>query len=173
MPNPKTAYKRVRSGCTKGCSLNPENLPMGVGELVHKWFEEGCNNAEIIEKAGIMGAKLSNGSVGRHRKDHLHRAAPEGAAVPGAEGRKLTELELLDAMIQQGGAQMALGQQKVTAEQTLRAIELKMKLTEGSVFDAMFAAMAGELEDDLGDLEEPEGDAPAPEPSSDGPREGR
>jgi len=171
VPSVKNAYKRVRSGCTRACSLNPENLPVGVGELVHKWFEEGCNNQEIIDKAFVMGAKLSNGSVGRHRKSHLHRDQPvaEDGSDPDA---KYGEIELLDEMIQAGGRQLKLGQNKVTAEQMLRAIELKMRLTEGSVFDAMFAAMAGEGDEDLSELMDDGGEDPLPQ-DPDGTRQGR
>lgn len=154
MPNPKNAYKRVLSGCTRGCSLNAENLPAGLPELIHRWFEEGCNNAEIIARAAPMGSKLSNGAVGRHRSTHLHAAASIGAAIEdGEEPPKQSDLDVVDALIQQGARQVGTAAFKVTAEQLLRAIELKHRLTEGSVFDAMYDAMMSDPDDDLSDLE--------------------
>lgn len=148
--------KYVLSGCTRGCSLNAENLPAGIGELVHKWFEDGKNNGEIIALAAPFGAKLSNGSVGRHRSAHLHAAQVAPVSAPSANpGQKLADLDVIESIIQTGAQQVGLSTSKVTTEQLLRAIELKHKLTEGSVFDAMYDAMIGSEsgEDDLSDLE--------------------
>lgn len=153
MPSPKSAYKRILSGCTRGCSLNPESLPAGIGQLVHGWFEQGYSNPEIIKAAGLIGVKLSNGAIGRHRSAHLHAAQEAPAFAPGAPpGEKLTDLEVIERIIQSGANQVSLSSAKVSTEQLLAAIALKHKLTEGSVFDSMFDAMAGE-EDDLSDLE--------------------
>lgn len=152
MPKRTKMGKLVMSGCTRGCSLNPENLPAGLGQLVHLWFEEGKNNSQIIALAGPMGAKLSNGAVGRHRSAHLH-AAGMPATAPGEDGPKRSDLEVIESIIQTGAQQVSLSTSKVTTEQLLRAIELKHKLTEGSVFDAMYDAMIGSGDDDLSDLE--------------------
>lgn len=157
MPSVKNAYKRIQSGCTRGCSLNAENLPAGIGELIHGWFESGYSNPEIIRAAGLVGVKLSNGAIGRHRSTHLH-AAPSAPSAPSAPAEggdgKLTDLEVIEKIIQAGANQVSLASAKVSTEQLLAAIALKHKLTEGSVFDAMFAQMSGE-DDDLSDLEGP------------------
>jgi hypothetical protein len=65
---------------------------------------------------------------------------------------------VLDAVIQRFARNLAHGSTNITAEQGLRAIETKQRLTEGSVFDELFAALSdnGEDEEDLSDLEQPE-----------------
>lgn len=178
MPNPRLAYKRILADCTRGCSLNVDRMPAGLAELVHRWFEEGCNDREIRERAAPLGAKLSNGAISRHRANHLHAADSAAApATPGEESKPVGDLEVIENIIQAGARQVSLTSAKVTTEQLLRAIELKHRLTEGSVFDAMFEAMAGSGDDDLSDLE---GDAAvrsdeerAQEAMSDGRTEGR
>lgn len=152
MPSSRNAYRRIVSGCTKGCSLNSENLPTGIGELVHRWFEEGYSNQEIIKHGLLVGAKLSNGAIGRHRSSHLHAAQDVPVVPVDGSGEKLTDLEVIERVIQAGASQVSLVNAKVSTEQLLAAIALKHKLTEGSVFDAMFAQMAGE-DEDLSDLE--------------------
>lgn len=154
MPNPRNAYKRVTSGCTRGCSLNPEKLPAGLGQLVHHWFEEGCNDREIIARAAPLGVKLSNGAVSRHRAGHVHAVPVAGETrAEGEPAKQLSDLEVIEAVIQTGAQQVRLSGAKVTTEQLLAAIALKHKLTEGSVFDAMFDAMSGFEDDDMSDLE--------------------
>lgn len=153
MPRPRTAYKRILSGCTRGCSLNAENLPAGIGDLIHTWFERGDSNGVIIAGAKTLGIKLSNGAIGRHRASHLHAAAAVPEKKAGEQGPKLGDLEVIEAIIERGVEQVRLQSSKVSTEQLLQAIALKHKLTEGSVFDAMYEAMAGHEGDELDDLE--------------------
>lgn len=146
--------------CSKKCSLNPGNMPAGVGELVHRWYEEGANRETIIARAKELGVKLTSGSVQRHKSNHLAPAAdPNSPLATGDESpdRRFSELEVVDAVIQRFARQMQKGSQQVTTEQGLRAIELKHRLTEGSVFDALFDALSGDDDDDddLSDLEPP------------------
>lgn len=144
-------------GCSRKCSLHPANLPGGVGELVHRWFEEGANRQSIIQRAGELGAKLTSGSIQRHKANHLRPGKDPSSPLNDGDdpGRRFSELEVIDSVIQRFARQMQHGQTSVTTEQGLRAIELKHKLTEGSVFDALFDALAGgdDDEDDLSDLE--------------------
>ena len=150
--------------CSRKCSLNPDKMPAGVGELVHRWYEEGANRETIIARAKELGVKLSNGSVQRHKSNHLVPSKDGSVMVGGEDGdplRRYSELEVIDAVIQRGARQVQLSTAKVTTEQLLSAIALKHKLTEGSVFDAMFDAMMGD-DEDMSDLEP----QPAPESES-------
>lgn len=142
--------------CSRKCSLNPERLPAGVGELIHRWFEEGANRDAIMSRAMELGVKLSSGAVGRHKSNHLRVARDDNSPLPpedGQPGRRYTELETIDAIIQRGAQGMQLSSAKVTTEQLLSAIALKHKLTEGSVFDALFEMLSGDDDEDLSDLE--------------------
>lgn len=171
MPNPRLAYKRVLADCSRGCSLNADRLPSGMGQLIHTWFEEGCNDREIRERAAPLGMKLSNGAISRHRANHLHAASSSVSPKDdGEEAPKMSDLDVIEGIIQTGAQQVKLTSAKVTTEQLLKAIELKHRLTEGSVFDAMFAAMAGE--EDEAELMDDGGEDPLPG-DADGPREGR
>lgn len=142
-------------------------MPAGVGELVHRWFEEGANRETVMARAAELGVKLTSGSIQRHKSNHLMPARdPNSPLNDGDEdpGRKYSELEVIDAVIQRFARQMSHGSGQVTTEQGLRAIELKHKLTEGSVFDALFDALSGDDGDeDLSDLEP--GLASPPEPA--------
>jgi hypothetical protein len=146
--------------CSRKCTLNIGRLPAGVGELVHRWLEEGANRETVMARAAELGVKLTSGSIQRHKSNHLIPARDPNSPLNSGEGdepdRKFSELEVIDSVIQRFARQMQHGSQQVTTEQGLRAIELKAKLTEGTVFDALFAALAGEDEDeDLSDLEAP------------------
>lgn len=159
------------AACSRKCSVNPGNMPAGVGELVHRWFEEKANRETIMARAQELGVKLTSGSLQRHKANHLIPARdPNSPLNDGDEdpGRKFSELEVIDSVIQRFARQMKNGSQQVTTEQGLRAIELKHKLTEGSVFDALFDALSGNDNEDMSDLgpaapdAEPEGEAEEP-----------
>lgn len=161
--------KYVLVNCSKKCSLNPGNMPAGVGELVHRWFEEKANRETIMARAQELGVKLTSGSISRHKANHLVPGRDPNSPLNDGDddpGRRFSELEVIDSVIQRFARQMQTGSASVTTEQGLRAIELKHKMTEGSVFDALFDALSGNDEDeDLSDLEPGAADeAPAPEP---------
>lgn len=159
--------------CSRKCTLNPARMPAGVGELVHRWYEEGANRETIIARASELGVKLTNGSVQRHKSNHLIPDKDPNSPLNDGDddpSRRFSELEVIDAVIQRFARQMQKGSAQVTTEQGLRAIELRHKLTEGSVFDAMFDAMMGD-DDDLSDLEPAQEPAPEPEGEDDPPLE--
>ncbi len=172
MPNP-TKAKYVIAGCDRRCSIHDANLPPGLGQQIHQWYEDGMNRDDIRAKALETRTNLSVGSIGRHKKNHLH---PEQADLPAAPDgshdnsetpeRQLSELDILNAIIQRGGQRMKSPTTNVTTEQTMTAIAMKQKLTEGNVFDDMFKALFETEDDDMSDL------IPAPDPALDlGPHE--
>ncbi len=150
--------KLLISGCSRKCSLNVGNIPQGLPTLIVKWFEDGATIVQVKQNLFEMGFQAANGAIGRHRKDHLHSA--EGVMQIDHNAKPKTELEILDGMIQAGAKQVGLENTRISAEQLLRAIELKQKLTEGSVFDAMYEAMKGVGAQDF-DAPKPPGDDPA------------
>lgn len=128
--------------CGSRCSLNPANMPGTTGSLLHSWFEAGDNNPTIIRKAEALGKKLTNGSVGRHRANHLVWWDPANdPLVTGEEKPRKGDLEILDLIIARGADQVDLSTMRISAEQLLRAIELKQKLTQGSVYQDFFDAI--------------------------------
>ena len=144
-PASKRATRFALSNCSRKCSLNPNNLPGTTGALIHGWYEDGNNDNTILEKAKVIGVKLSTGSIGRHRANHLTRLDQVGVDPSfGETGERKTDLEVLEIMIGRGAQQVELSTSKISAEQLLRAIELKHRLTEGSVFESLFGALVEE-----------------------------
>lgn len=137
-------------GCTKVCSLSPEQTTPDAARLFLKWFCEGANNQLISEKALIIGFKLSNGSVGRHRANHLVPIIHDPTIADPIEGPPLSDVEILEAFIQKGAASLRLTTGRIGPEMTLKAMELKYKLTQGNAFqgflDAVNNAFMGEPE---------------------------
>ena len=149
--------KLVIAGCSRRCSMNPGNIPSELNTLIIKWFEDGSTINTVRANAMALGHTFSVGAIAQHRKNHLHNADQVERA---ADGPPKGELDILNEMIQAGARQVGLDSTRISAEQLLRAIELKQKLTEGSVFDAMYEAMKGVGRTDL-DAPKPPADDPA------------
>lgn len=127
------------SGCTRGCTLNPERYPEGIAEKMHEWFEAG-ERSKVEARMMQLGYKLSDGSISRHYYKHL---VPLTILDTKEEDRvdlsnPRSELDILNMIIQRGAKQVDLKTFRVTAEQLLKSIELKHKLTEGSMFEDFF-----------------------------------
>lgn len=150
---PKPASYRVSSSCTRACTLNEYNLPPGSYPEIHAMYEAGM--AEEPMSAKIEEAwnhHLSYGAIKRHRLKHLERATAGVAPSPNARTvrttKKVTDLDLLDLMIQKGADVLESPNVKISPEQLLRAMELRLKLTQGSVFQDFFdaiGAVSGEM----------------------------
>ena len=143
----------ISSNCKRVCSINEANLPGRSADLIHGWYEAGDNNQTIVERAALINVKISEGAVGRHRANHL---IPVDKLEDPTEGtdEKVNELELLDSIISRGAKDLRLKTAKVTAEQALRAIELKFKLTQGSVIDDFMKAIGGTMDEQIAANEE-------------------
>jgi hypothetical protein len=114
--------------------------------MVHGWYEQGLNDKEIAKNAFVAGFALSTGAIGRHRQNHLE---PLGEQRESRGTRKRTDLEIIEEMIQAGGDRAS--QFRMTPSETMKAMELKYKLTQGSAFEGMLdaLALAAMEEDDL------------------------
>lgn len=157
------AAKYIITNCTARCTVNPRNLPGEMGELIHSWYEQGDSNQIIMQKLKTIGGpKLSNGGLGRHRQHHLTRADQLVDPTLAPEPEAKTDLEVLETIIRRGAQQMDIAGTKITAEQTLRAIELKNRLTEGSIFEKFFEVLDAEGEEAFAE-EAPEAIASADE----------
>jgi hypothetical protein len=132
--------------CTAKCSINEANIGEERAKLVHGWFEEGLNDKTIAKNAFTSGFTVSHGAVGRHRQNHME---PKGEIREGRTGKQWSDLEIIDNMIQAGGDRA--DQFKMTPSETMKAMELKYKLTAGSAFEGMLDALnrAAMEEDDL------------------------
>lgn len=144
------------SSCSTKCSVNEANIGPERAKLVHGWYEQGLNDKQISKNALDAGFALSHGALGRHRMNHLE---PKGETHGPRMARRLTDLEIIEEMIQAGGERA--GDFKMTPSETMKAMELKYKLTQGSAFESMLDALnrAGmEEEEEWADEEETEED---------------
>jgi len=174
-------FRRLRTrkyrilGCKRSCTLNEINLPGTSAVQVHHWLEEGLNNFEVSERLfAAYDHKVSPSAVARHFRNHLvpedqfavvssgarsasHRPVDKSelpVGPPDPEAKKVTDLDLLDALIQKGAETVGMPQVRVSAEQMLRAIELRYKLTAGSAFQDFFTAIGASMEDSMAGAEE-------------------
>lgn len=147
----------VTERCTRACSLSEWALPGNAFGIVHTWFEQGHNNKVIHERSVAAGFPLSEGAIGRHRgrhlvpKDQMHSVGELIKQADGEPEEQLSDLEILERLIQTGSKSLADKKVRVSPEMLMKAMELKYKLTQGNVFqgflDAVNEAMAAEPEE--------------------------
>lgn len=133
--------------CPRSCSLNASNYKPGVGEMIHGWYEAGHNREKIRAQAIAIGVTLSDGAIARHKKNHLvvTDGRPATARVP--KGQRKSDLDILDAFIQRGAQSIDLATFAVTGEQLLKAIDLKQRLTQGSLYEEFYKAIGAVMDE--------------------------
>lgn len=132
--------------CTAKCGSNAAHIGDANALILHGWYEQGLNDTEIARNCFQAGFPIGQGSIGRHRANHMEPLAEQ------RESRSTTrrsDLEIIESMIQAGGDRA--GQFKMTPSETMKAMELKYKLTQGSAFEGMLDALnrAAMEEDDI------------------------
>lgn len=150
MPSALKPRKYRLGECSRLCSLNERNLPAGAYESIHRWYEQGLNVVAIVANAKAMGWELGTTAVSNHKRKHMipedHFTPIDGFGQPvildpNLPARKLSDLEILDTIIQAGSRQLSAQSIKISPEMTMKAMELRLKLTQGSVFDDFMAAV--------------------------------
>lgn len=132
-------------GCTKQCSLSAEQTTPEAAGLFLRWFCEGANNALVREKGIIIGYRLSLGAIGRHRSMHLVPITHDPTEDPEDDGGpRLSDVDILEAFIQKGAKHLKLTTSRITPEMTMKAMELKYKLTQGNAFQGFLDAISNE-----------------------------
>lgn len=143
MPPALGPEKWVVTSCHPSCSLNPRNLPPGYYDKVHVLYEAGFSKQRISQKSDEMGHHLSEGAIANHKRKHMTK---EMAMTPIGElplgQQKLSDLEILDRIIQAGGRALSSPAVRITPEMTMKAMELRLRVTQGSVFDDFMGAVA-------------------------------
>lgn len=140
---------RLLGNCTNTCTLSAHQLGPKVAELVHSWFEAGCNNGTISARAKQIDVDISDGAAGRHRANHLEPLDEFEDPTDGSDPKpKIDDLALLDEVIQRGAEGLRFKTSRVSTEQLLKAVEMKYKLTQGSVWEATLEALGTAMSDD-------------------------
>jgi len=145
--------------CSGTCSLNEKRNP--VADALHEAYCAGMNDLEIVALSDKLGHHVSNGAVGRHRQRHLTKRDQAGVIMMrGAEdGGPVDHVRVLELMIARG-ARVA-HTWRLGPGDTLKAIEMHFRLTEGrsdnALVDALAAAAAAaeevQIDEPLEDVE--------------------
>jgi len=135
--------------CGPGCTLNPRKSP--IADALHEAYCAGMNDMEISALSDKLGNHVSAGAVGRHRAAHLTRRDQAGVVMMGAAvDGAVDHVKVLELMIARG-ARVA-HTWRLGPGDTLKAIEMHYRLTEGksdnALIDALAAASAGAVEVD-------------------------
>lgn len=151
--------------CNAQCALSPQKAGSVLASKVQEWFVRGEKPYRIHKMLVDQGYEISESAVLRHfRRDVTlvdDVSVAEERAVEAIENPevRLSDLEILERIIQKGAASLIRKETKVTPEMTMKALDLKLKLTQGSVFDAFLGAVADAMAEDpakAGDLEDPD-----------------
>lgn len=128
--------------CPTLCSLNPRQMPAGVYEAVHAGIEAAKPYKEIVQIAASQGYAVSERAIGNHKHNHLvaEDTLYRPSDMPDVREKK-SDLEILDKIIQAGARTLDNAGTRIGPEMTLKAMELRLKLTQGSVFDDFMAAV--------------------------------
>jgi len=129
--------------CSVKCTLNEAKVGEDGAKMLHGWFEQGLNDRDIAKNAVQAGMPLSHGAAARHRQNHLE---PKGEIFSRPREKQRTDLEIIEEMIQSGGANAHTF--KMTPSETMKAMELKYKMTQGSAFESMLDALNRAVDDD-------------------------
>lgn len=146
---PRKFYRNEK--CSGACSLSVARLPGDMPNIVHGWFEAGKNNQQIVELAARVNVKISNGAIGRHRKNHLDPVDERAPHDPtDLKLDRVNHIEFLEQLVARGATNVHMA--RVSPELSLKAIDMIYKLTQGSqmesFMEAVSAAMAGGASDE-------------------------
>jgi hypothetical protein len=132
----------VSSRCKRTCNCNEANLPF-ADELLG-WFNERRSYTYIIASAESRGKHLTLGGLSRHRR-HLDYATDEqDAQLEAQEEIKVDStadhLKVLQLIIKQGAKKASTW--RIGPAETLKAMDMYYKLTQGSIMQDLFGALA-------------------------------
>lgn len=160
----------LTDACVETCTFNRDrdgHWPHEVLDALHGKVESGMSLRAVhkwIEEES--GQHCARSSLTNHVLRHLVReGGPRdlgavAAKAAGGIGASLTDLEILDAIIQRGAKGLQSSTIRITPEMTLKAMELRLKLTQGSVFDGFMNAVS----EAFGGAENPDAQAAPDEP---------
>ena len=153
----RPTQRELAIGCPPECSLHPDKIGEDKAQALLLIRQSGAGAPTFQKQAAIiLGRSVSNGTAGRHLRHY--REVDNGAPVEAADGPKVTDLEIIDGIIEAGYRNRE--RWRPTIKDTLDALKLKLQLTGNSAFenmlDAMAAAAAGEDDEETEAEEAPE-----------------
>lgn len=111
-----------------------------------RWYGEGRTIDWMVKESERLGRKLSTAAISRHKR-HLEEGQDEPVDP---ETGEVNHLEVLQRIIKQGAKRSHTW--RVGPAETMKAMEMYYRLTQGSVmqdlFGALTAAASGETPDE-------------------------
>lgn len=141
----------VSDRCTRSCSLHHDNISFSSEAL--EWYNEGKPLAFMTAESEKLGRKLSPAALSRHRQ-HLDEVDEDDLLNESSDGH-VDHLEVLQKIITAGAKRSKSW--RVGPAETMKAMELYYRLTEGSAMESLFAKLtavaAGESAEDVGEFD--------------------
>lgn len=144
-----TSLKRMANklviACPQDCSLHPEKIGQDKAEALKALRENGAGELVFTRQgAAVLGRPIARSTAGRHFKHY--RALDEAAEhdLPVEPGKKATNLEILDRIIQRGFSNSHTW--KPSIKDTLDAMRLWVQIT-GNAGDDELLKLFDEAED--------------------------
>jgi hypothetical protein len=163
------ALKTYVLNCPEQCSLGPGTQ---VGIQVTEWMLDGKTYRWIVaEVKALYAYTLYPATMTRHKR-HITVTGRKADPVEAAQRHKVNNIEILETIIQKGFQNA--GNWKPTIADTMKAMDMWFRLTQGNPFDDLLDTLAaaalgeeieetnkdatGTLDESLVEIDEPEGD---------------
>lgn len=149
---PPTPPPKLVIACPPLCQFHPDKIGEGAAAALLAVRESGYGVTIFSRRATqILGRPIVGSSASRHL-NHYREYAPLADPEPGEIPEKVGDVALLDRIIASGARNSK--NWKPTIGDTLKAMEMKLRLTGNSAFEDMLAAMNAGL--DMADAVEDE-----------------
>lgn len=141
----------VTDNCNKQCSFWSEKMSQAAAEQLELWIQDGMPLDNIVERMiGTFQYDCTTRALYRHVQKHMHKPSEE------QQFEAMTDLQVLEQMIKVGARNLKSDTKvRITPEMTVRAIELKYKLTQGNVFESFLSGMGTLMEETVGRGDDP------------------
>lgn len=123
--------------CSEKCWAHPSKLGSHTEEI-HAMFEAGDGDDAIVLAVRALELNTSAGAVSRHRKNHLQPWAEPEAEPQDVED--MSDLDILRSIIKRGARFIPTW--KLGPRETMQALDMYYKLTQGSAMADLFASIA-------------------------------
>jgi hypothetical protein len=143
----------VTDKCNRQCTFWHQKMTRAAFDQFEVWIQEGQAVEQICERMkAVFDFDCTPRTLHRHISKHMHQPEVDEDISSG----NLTDLQVLEAMIKTGAKNLRSDSKiRITPEMTVRAIELKYKLTQGNVFESFLGGMADLMEEATGRGDDP------------------
>jgi hypothetical protein len=156
----RVATSKLVIACPPECSLHPEKIGQDKADALRSIREAGAGEVLFMRQGeAVVGHPISKGTAGRHFK-HYRDAAPLADGDLPADGKKATNLEILQRIIDRGFANSKSW--KPSIKDTLDAMRLYVQIT-GNTGDDELLSLFREAEAEEEPIENPDAVASAEE----------